>query len=139
MAGEGRTHSNPERPSSEGSWPATILIALPVMKPLTAGAGMNSTTQPILSMPTAKVMKPQMNPRVVAICGLDHRFGWVRVTWLMISPTVRDITATGWGRSAVRWWERKDDAHPDCDVFGGGEELWEILVGEAQRGEGRTQ
>lgn len=65
------------------------------MKPLTAGAGMNSTSQPIRSKPTPRTITPQINARVVAISGPVHRFGCFASTILMIWDTVRDMTATG--------------------------------------------
>ena len=67
----------------------------PVMKPLTAGAGMNSTSQPIRSRPIRRTIKPQMKATVVAICGPSHSPGWWLLTCLIICETVRDITATG--------------------------------------------
>ena len=61
------THSKPVIPRRPGSWPATILIAEPVMKPVTAGCGMNSTSQPRRRRPSPRTMKPQRSDRVVAI------------------------------------------------------------------------
>ena len=105
------THSKPLSPRRPGTWPDTMLSADPVMKPLTAGAGMNSTSHPKRNRPMARTINPQMNATVVAICGCDHSSGCASVTCLMIWATVRDITATGpietsfevaknWGRSA---------------------------------------
>lgn len=72
-----------------------MLMADPVIKPLTAGAGMNSTSHPNLSRPMPSTMKPQMNDRVVAICGPSHIPGCASFTCLIIWETVSDITATG--------------------------------------------
>jgi len=70
------THSKPLIPNREGNWPDAIVIAEPDMKPLTAGAGMNSTSQPILSMPIPRVMKPVMKASELAISGGVHTPGY---------------------------------------------------------------
>lgn len=72
-----------------------MLSADPVIKPLTAGAGMNSTSQPRWRRPIPRTMKPQMKATVVAICGPAHLSGWASLMNLMIWDTVRDMTATG--------------------------------------------
>lgn len=56
---------------------------------------MNSTSQPILSKPMPKTMKPQMKATVVAICGAGHWLGWALLILLIIWATSRDMTATG--------------------------------------------
>jgi hypothetical protein len=72
-----------------------MLIADPVMKPLTAGAGINSTIQPMCRMPMARTMNPHRNARFVAMRGLDHLSGNCLSTALMIWETVKATTATG--------------------------------------------
>ena len=56
-----------DSPKSDGSWPTRIVRADPVMKPLTAGAGINSTSHPKRSKPTPKVIIPHKNARADAI------------------------------------------------------------------------
>lgn len=63
------TYSKPVIPIKPGNCPAAILMAEPVMKPLTAGMGMNSTSHPIRRRPMPSTMKPQMNASAVAIVG----------------------------------------------------------------------
>jgi DNA-directed RNA polymerase subunit L len=82
-------------PSRAGIWTAMMLIADPVMKPLTAGAGINSTIQPIRRRPMARMMNPDRNARFVAIVGLDHVLGNCLSTALMIWETVKATIATG--------------------------------------------
>ena len=72
-----------------------MLIAEPVMKPLTAGVGMNSTIHPSLSRPIPRTIKPQMKATAVAIVWGSHTSGCESVTCLTISAMVIDITATG--------------------------------------------
>lgn len=72
-----------------------MLMADPVIKPLTAGMGMNSTIQPSRKMPMPKTMKPQMKATVVAISGPLHTSGCDLLTCVIICDTVRDMTATG--------------------------------------------
>lgn len=67
MLDKGLSYSNPVIPMSPGTCPAAILMAEPVIKPLTAGSGMNSTIHPILNNPMPSTMKPQMKETVVAI------------------------------------------------------------------------
>ena len=52
-----------------------MLMADPVMNPLTAGAGMNSTNHPRRKRPIPNTMNPQIKATVVAIWGPDHTFG----------------------------------------------------------------
>jgi hypothetical protein len=89
------TYSNPVIPIRPGTWPATIFIADPVINPLTAGVGMNSTSQPRRKRPIPSTINPQTKASVVAISGPDHLPGCAastaRITW----ATVSDITATG--------------------------------------------
>lgn len=89
------SYLNPEMPINPGSWLVMMVMAEPVMKPLMAGAGMNSTSQPILKSPIARTIIPQVNASVVAMSGPDHLPGNLESTEAMISATVRDITATG--------------------------------------------
>lgn len=79
-----KTDLKPEMPINPGTWPETMLMAEPVMKPLTAGAGMNSTSQPILKSPIARTMKPQMKASVVAMSDACHLSGNLASTEAMI-------------------------------------------------------
>ena len=88
-------HLKPVMPMRPGTWPTAMLMAEPVMKPLTAGAGMNSTSQPIRRRPTPRTMQPVKKANNVAISGPDHSFGWCASTCWIICATVTDITATG--------------------------------------------
>lgn len=78
------TYLNPVIPIRPGTCPAAILMAEPVIKPLTAGSGMNSTIHPRRSKPIPKTMKPQMKERVVAISGPVQTLGCALSTWVMI-------------------------------------------------------
>ena len=80
---------------SPGTCPAAILMAEPVIKPLIAGAGINSTIQPILRRPIPSTMKPHMKETAVAMTWGSHFPGWSLFTAEMIWETVNDITATG--------------------------------------------
>jgi hypothetical protein len=127
----GKTHLNPASPRRPGTCPTRILIALPVMNPLTAGAGMNSTIQPILSKPTPRTIQPQMKPIAVPICGAVHLCGYSASIFVTTFPTNKDITATGYeggrkGGLVVGLGEGKAETYTDCDIFGGGEQLWRI-------------
>lgn len=59
-------------PINPGTWPAAMLIAEPVMKPLTAGAGMNSTSHPMRKRPIPRTMNPVMKAKTVAIWGPEN-------------------------------------------------------------------
>jgi hypothetical protein len=85
----------PGIPRRAGTWSAMMLIADPVMKPLTAGAGINSTIQPIRRMPMARTMNPHRNATFVAIKGPDHVLGNFLSTALMIWEIVKATIATG--------------------------------------------
>ena len=54
-------------PSNPGTCEATILIAKPVMKPLMAGARMNSTIHPSRSSPIPSTMKLQRKAMFVSL------------------------------------------------------------------------
>ena len=82
----------PKRPGT--CWDA-IVMAEPVMKPATAGVGMNSTSQPSRSRPIASTMKPHMKDSVTAIWTLLHLVPYAAWTLPITVATSRHITATG--------------------------------------------
>jgi hypothetical protein len=60
-------HLKPVIPMRPGTWPTTMLRAEPVMKPLIAGKGINSTIQPRRRRPTPRTIKPVKKAKTVAI------------------------------------------------------------------------
>jgi hypothetical protein len=77
------------------NWLATMLMADPVIKPVIAGAGMNSTTQPMRRIPMPRATNPHKNARLVAISEADQVLGLWESTALMIWATVNDMIAVG--------------------------------------------
>ena len=74
-------------PSMEGTCPAAIVMAEPVMNPAIAGTGMNSTMKPRRNKPMPNVMAPQSKARAVAISGFVNSFGLVFCTCAMTRAT----------------------------------------------------
>lgn len=65
------------------------------MKPLTAGAGMNSTNHPKRNSPSPRTMNPHRNDKVVAIVGASQTPGWECNIRATMFPVCNDMTATG--------------------------------------------
>jgi hypothetical protein len=87
--------NRPWIPKRPGTWDETIVMAEPVMKPATAGVGINSTIQPMRKRPIPRTIKPHMKARVMAICTLSHSSPCDFWMYLMMLATSRDMTATG--------------------------------------------
>ena len=68
-------HLKPVMPMRPGTWPTAMLRAEPVMKPLTAGKGMNSTSQPRRRSPSPRTIEPVKKAKTVAIWGPVHSPG----------------------------------------------------------------
>ena len=69
--------------------------AEPVMKPLTAGAGINSTSHPILRSPIAKMINPDIAAILDATSGPVQTPGCLDSTWSMIWAVSKDRTVIG--------------------------------------------
>jgi hypothetical protein len=77
-------HLKPVMPMRPGICVLAIVKAEPVMKPLTAGAGMNSTSHPSLKRPKPKVINPVITARLDAMTCPSQTPGCLLSTEAMI-------------------------------------------------------
>lgn len=105
------------------TWLTTIVMAEPVMKPLMAGAGINSTSHPIRRSPMPRTTKPCADMLDISDMGNEdethgdesHSGGNLRaLPCLMMSLHVLDDLGCG---------QRHDSDRSDRHILGSGKEL----------------